>query len=188
MSPQYPLGCAQSIDSTLFFRGISFCSKWRWPTSEPGLTPTTTIKVSSRNKVIGREGTANRLSSLPGQVGSARSSRCDRHVYKITEKFAHTGGPSKVRCPIEPISSRCIAEGKKRWVWLCARSSDGFSCITASIAAIRCRVCRRSEMPGATPGLDGLRLPHSWLSRFSVSFATRAALHPCLPGLRKRVW
>jgi hypothetical protein len=47
-----------------------------------------------------------------------------------------------------------LPRGRNDRVWLCARSSDGFSCITASIAAIRCRVCRRSEMLGATPGRD----------------------------------
>ena len=52
------------------------------------------------------------------------------------------------------VEKHCRPEETKRWIWLCARSSAVFSCITVSIAAIHWHACRRCVTHGVTPGLD----------------------------------
>jgi hypothetical protein len=76
-------------------------------------------------------------------------------------------------------------------VWLCARLSSGSSCITGSIAAIRCRGYRHFGMRGATRALDRLRVGKAALTAEGMKqiraqrSAASLAVQPNAEGLKR---
>jgi hypothetical protein len=127
--------------------------KWRWPSPEPD-SPQQQQGQSDRNKVIDRKPRRADYRDCRDKLDQ----RAHQDVIAMSVKSWKNPRilASNQKCDARSNQFRrdALPRGRNDKVWLCARSSDGFSCITASIAAIRYRVCQRSEMLGAMPERD----------------------------------
>ena len=136
------LGCAQSLDSTLFFRGISFCSNGAGRRQNP------THAIIGIKSYIG----TRRLSRWPGQAGHDQVETATSFA-PLTASRRYRRRDPKVYFAVTPL-----AESSQNSPFSRRRGSAGRQCRRAAHPAARRDRARRNSRPrAATP--DGRNAP-----------------------------